>query len=216
MRIGLDIDGVMYKWDKTARYMLRDVLPNSPYKTLLQQESQGWDWIKDNVTPEHWQWLWTEGIRLGLFRYGHLYPGTIQAVRRLAELGDVVLITHRPREAVTETCAWLGLLNLPISGLHLLTSQEPKSIVLPQCDVYLDDKPANVEELAANTPARLVCLMRRPWNSRYLPWPERIREVYNWDEFIHLVEEVGEGKNRIRPGRNAGPTGTCETSKPVL
>jgi len=28
VRIGLDIDGVMYMWDKTARYMLRDVLPN--------------------------------------------------------------------------------------------------------------------------------------------------------------------------------------------
>lgn len=188
MRIGLDIDGVMYKWDKTARYMLRDVLPNSPYKEVLQQESQGWDWIKEQVTPEHWEWLWTEGVRLGLFRYGHLYPGTIQAVRRLAEIGDVVLITHRPKTAVTDTLAWLGLLNLPIAGLHLLTNMEPKSLVQPQCDVYLDDKPDNVTDLYLKTSAKLVCLMRRPWNAMWLPAVADIRVVHGWNDFIRTVE----------------------------
>lgn len=189
MRIGLDIDGVMYKWDKTARYMLRDVLPDSPYKELLQQESQGWDWIKENVVPEHWEWLWTEGVRLGLFRYGHLYPGTIQAVRRLAEIGDVVLITHRPKNAVTDTLAWLGLLNLPLAGVHLLTNQEPKSWVSPHCDVYLDDKPANIYDLAVNT-SGTACLMARPWNVGDPLHRHRvtgIEVVHGWSEFIDKV-----------------------------
>lgn len=190
MRIGLDIDGVMYKWDKTARYMLRDVLPDSPYKTLLQQESQGWDWIKDNVAPEHWAWLWDEGIRLGLFRYGHLYPGTIQAVRRLSEIGDVVLITHRPKASVTDTLAWLGLLNLPLAGVHLLTNQEPKSLVEPQCDLYLDDKPNNVYDLRAFTHARLVCLMRRPWNVNCAPLTDGMAIVSNWKEFVEIAERM--------------------------
>lgn len=184
MRIGLDIDGVMYKWDKTARYMLRDVLPNSPYKETLQQESQYWDWIKKNVSAEHWEWLWNDGVRLGLFRYGHLYPGTIQAVRKLAEIGDVVLITHRPRVAVTDTLAWLGLLNLPLSGLHLLTNSEPKSIVQPQCDVYLDDKPENIEDLRKNTTA-YAYLMRRPWNQDY---KKDYGVVGSWDEFVRLAD----------------------------
>jgi len=190
VRIGLDIDGVMYKWDKTARYMLRDVLPGSPYKKTLQQESQGWDWIKENVEPEHWRWLWAEGIKLGLFRYGHLYPGTIQAVRRLAEIGEVVLITHRPKEAITDTLAWLGLLNLPLAGLHLLTNAEPKSIVRPTCDVYLDDKPDNIVDLAENTSAEQVCLMRRPWNKVWTPEEPNITVVQDWDEFIDTVLTV--------------------------
>jgi uncharacterized HAD superfamily protein len=191
MRIGLDIDGVMYKWDKTARYMLRDVLPNSPYKETLQTESQGWNWIKDNVSPEHWEWLWTEGVHLGLFRYGHLYPGTIQAVRRLAEIGDVVLITHRPKMAVTDTLAWLGLLNLPLAGVHLLTNQEPKSLVQPQCDVYLDDKPDNFVDLRENTKAKLVALMRRPWNASFSAgWTNRTTVVKDWAEFIDEVETL--------------------------
>jgi uncharacterized HAD superfamily protein len=196
MRIGLDIDGVMYKWDKTARYMLRDVLPNSPYKELLKQESQGWDWIKDNVAPEHWEWLWTEGVRLGLFRYGHLYPGTIQAVRTLAERGhEIVLITHRPKQAVTDTLAWLGMLDLPISGLHLLTNQEPKSLVRPGCEVYLDDKPENVEDLYWKADGA-VCLMRRPWNKSYIPSTANIVEIFTWDGFVTAVEIWKEWKER--------------------
>jgi uncharacterized HAD superfamily protein len=198
MRIGLDIDGVMYKWDKTARYMLRDVLPGSPYKETLKQESQGWDWIKENVEPRHWEWLWTEGIRLGLFRYGHSYPGTIQAIRSLAMLGDVVLITHRPKEAITDTLAWLSLLNLPLAGLHLLTNSEPKSIVRPSCDIYLDDKPDNIVDLAEHTSADEVCLMRRPWNAAWFPDEYRISVVKDWAAFIGRVLVIRQMKKENR------------------
>lgn len=190
MRIGLDIDGVMYTWDRTARYMLRKVLPNSPYIDTLREESQSWDWIKDKVSPEHWDWLWTEGIRLGLFRYGNLHTGTIQAVRRLAELGEVILITHRPRAAVTDTLAWLAFLNLPLAGVHILTDQQPKSIVCPQCDVYVDDKWENVQDLYTNTHAKAVCLMRRPWNAMMLPVMLDIPLVHDLGEVVKVVEEL--------------------------
>jgi uncharacterized HAD superfamily protein len=185
VRIGLDIDGVMYKWDKTACYMLREVLPNSPYKDTLKGDSLYWNWIPDQIAPEHWKWLWNEGVKLGLFRYGHLFPGTIQAVRRLAELGDVVLITHRPKAAVGDTLAWLSLLNLPISGLHLLTNSEPKSLVMPQCDIYLDDKPENITDLHNNTKG-LAVLRRQPWNRDYITRAS----VENWDQFIAEVEHL--------------------------
>jgi len=195
MRIGLDIDGVCYMWQKTACYMIREVLPNSLYKDLPLREEfwSRWDWLKDQITPEHWEWLWTEGVRLGLFRYGHMYPGTIQAVRTLAEQEhEVVLITHRPKSAVPDTLAWLGLLNLPLSGLHLLTNVEPKSRVRPMCDVYLDDKPDNVEDLFENTDAKAVVLMRRPWNVIYEPddYKTDIHVVGDWKNFIRVVESL--------------------------
>lgn len=191
MRIGLDIDGVMYQWDKTARYMLREVLPNSPYggiNSVLHNESEGWNWIQQQVAPEHWKWLWKEGVELGLFRYGHLYPGTIQAVRKLKERGhEVVLITHRPKSAVGDTLAWLGLMDFPISGLHLLTNQEPKSQVMPQCDAYLDDKPENVVDLAENTRARLIALRVQEWNHAF-ECPTDIIRVGGWGAFLEAVE----------------------------
>lgn len=181
MRIGLDIDGVMYKWDKTARYMLRDVLPNSPYKEVLQQESQSWDWIKEQILPGHWAWLWKQGVELGLFRYGHLYPGTIQAVRELATIGEVILITHRPKQAVNDTLSWLAHQNLPISGLHLLTNEENKGLVRPGVDVFVDDKPRNVQDVIENSDCSNVILMRRPWNQHF---------KWNYGMTVESLQEV--------------------------
>ena len=199
MRIGLDIDGVIYKWDKTARYMLREVLPGSPYNVPwlkewdqdptwdLHQESTRWDCIKENIHPEHWKWLWTEGVRLGLFRYGHLYPGSIQAVRELATIGEVVLITHRPKQAVEDTLAWLSYQNLPIMGVHLLTNEENKGLVRPGVDVFLDDKPQNILDMRAGNPKTFTYLMRRPWNEGVAVPGDEVR---SWSEFIAKVRSL--------------------------
>lgn len=188
MRLGIDIDGVMYHWDRTARYMLREVLPGSPYKKdgPLGQESQHWDHIQELVAPEHWKWLWTEGVRLGLFRHGHLYPGTIQAIRRLAELGDIVVITSRPKAAVPDTMAWLAYQQLHISEVHILVNGEPKSSV-PSCDIYIDDKFENCVELERNTEG-FVCLMDRPWNQAGLFWPR----VRSWAEFEGFARQTAQ------------------------
>lgn len=190
MRIGLDLDGVCYQWCKTARYMLRDILPDSPYTKdgPLGIESQHWDYIKKHVAPAHWEWLWTEGVRLGLFRHGHLYPGTIKAVRDLAEIGDTIAITHRPKEAVGDTLAWLAFQQLPLAGVHILTRMEPKSSVMPQCDVYLDDKPENCVDLRDNTRGR-VAVMNRPWNETWMNEEYDVRRVYDWPEFVAFVRE---------------------------
>lgn len=185
MRFGIDIDGVMYQWSKTARYMLREILPNSPYTQdgPLGNESTSWDYIQDNVAPEHWRWLWKEGVQLGLFRHGHLYPGTIKAIRQLAELGDVIAITHRPKSAVPDTMAWLAYQQLPLAGVHILTNQEPKSSV-EKCDIYLDDKPANCIDL--NDTGGIVFKMARPWNTQFI-WPDT---VATWPEFMSQVWHI--------------------------
>src|SRR5882672_2461345 len=186
-RWGIDFDGVMYQWDKTARFMLREILPNSPYKKdgPLGTECTHWNYIQDNVHADDWKWLWKEAVRLGLFRHGHLYPGTIKAIRKLAELGDVVVITHRPKQAVTDTLAWLAYQQLPLAGIHVLTDQEPKSSVVPQCDVYLDDKPENCEDLAANTKGR-VFMWDRPWNQHSTFSPR----IHSWGQFERCVMDV--------------------------
>lgn len=181
MRIGLDLDGVCYQWTKTARYMLREILPNSPYTKSgpLGTECTSWDYIQEHVDPAHWKWLWDDGVKLGLFRHGHLYPGTIKAIRQLAELGDVIAITHRPKQAVPDTMAWLAYQQLPLAGVHILTNQEPKSSV-ERCDVYLDDKPENCEDLAR---VGRAFMMTRPWNEDYV-WVDR---VSSWPEFVQMV-----------------------------
>jgi uncharacterized HAD superfamily protein len=182
LRIGIDLDGVCYHWEKTARYMLREILPNSPYKgdPALERPSMGWDYIEHNVAPEHWKWLWSEGVKLGLFRYGHMFKGTIEAVRKLAQLGDIIVITHRPAAAVPDTLAWLAYQQLPLAGVHILTHQEPKSTVEP-CDFFLDDKPENCIDM--NDTGAEVWLMDRPWN-QHCNWPNR---AYSWHNYLAAV-----------------------------
>lgn len=197
MRIGLDIDGVLYEWERTARYMLREVLPDSPYKAdgPLGQPSTHWNYIKQHVAPEHFKWLWNEGVELGLFRYGHLHKGAVQAVRFLSTIADVSLITSRPRSAMDDTMTWLAHLRLPITGISTPGPKQPKSSVKPECDVYLDDKPENCEDLAANTKARGVFLLDRPWNHDWRPsYHCGIRRVYSWQEFHNWAWTL-----RVRP-----------------
>lgn len=195
MRLGIDIDGVMYRWDLTARYMLREVLPNSPYSKFTlggtpQGESTHWNDIQDHlVDPAHWKWLWTEGVRLGLFRYGHLYSGTIKTMRDLADRGHkLVIITHRPQQAVGDTLDWLAFQKLPYANVHILVNQESKAEVRPMCDIYLDDKPENCDDFyALGRPA--VCIMDRPWNQKYQH--HGVHRVVGWDGFAAKVRELG-------------------------
>ena len=187
LRIGLDIDGVIYAWDKTARYMMREVLPNSPYKDdpRFREDSPSWNWIQDNVDPKHWDWLWSEGVRLGLFKHGHLFPGAIVGIRELATLGDIVLITHRPAQAVGSTLSWLALQDLPLSGLHILSNGENKGTVRPKVDYFLDDKPENVLDM--HNAGVHSYLMRRPWNQDFM-WTA-VTNIREYAELIRKREE---------------------------
>lgn len=193
MRIGVDLDGVAYQWSKTARYMLREILPNSPYTKdgPLGTESTHWDYISENVSRKHLNWLWKEGVELGLFRHGNMYTGTIKYVRLLAEMGDVIAITHRPQAAVHDTLAWLAYQKLPLSGVHILSGMQPKSTVMPRCNIYIDDKVENCNELVEETDGS-VYLMDREWNQdgapKVQPIDPSVTRVFGWRDFYERVK----------------------------
>lgn len=190
MRIGVDIDGVCYMWEKTARYMLREILPDSPYKKdgPMGQASVSWQYIQNNVSDQHWRWLWSEGVRLGLFRHGHMYPGTIKAIRRLFELGDVVFITKRPKSAEQDTIDWLAYHRMPPHVLHV--TQTAKSSITPHCDIYVDDNMDVCLDLRDNATGTVV-VMHRPWNQFLKTAPNgRLRRAYDWQQFVDIVEDL--------------------------
>lgn len=184
-RFGLDVDGVMYQFQKTALYMLNSM---RGYNLKLEDWTY-WNQPKDCVKNNDWQWLWSGGVKDGLFRYGHLYKGTIEAVRTLNILGDVVVITHRPRNAVQDTLDWLAYLRLPFVEIHLLTEGQAKSAV--KCDMYVDDKPENVEDFVHNTEG-LALLWDRPWNNQWIPALFTMREtrVFSWQDVIDNAQGV--------------------------
>lgn len=178
MRVALDIDGVLYHWSRTARYMLRT------YRGLdIQGEAQSWDWnVTEGVSKADWHWLWTEGIDLGLFRYGHVMKDAIVGVRQLQDLGlSLIVVTHRPARAVKDTIAWLNYVNFPLDGVHILTGGQPKTSV--EWDLLVDDKPTNVEHALGK--ARMGLLFDQPWNQS-----ARYMRAYGWLGYDGVVKNI--------------------------
>jgi uncharacterized HAD superfamily protein len=195
MRVAVDVDGVQYEWDKTARYMLRTHRGN----THLTSESTHWNYIQDTVSEEDWDWLWTVGVDKGLFRYGHLVRGAIEGLRALVRDGqELMVITARPKEAVRDTLAWLTLMDIPWNGIHILSNGEPKTKI--EADVLIDDKPENVMAWAQMM-GRTGFLFSRAWNIA-IPdhllkdWFRVVEDghiirVHGWSEVLPWLDTVG-------------------------
>ena len=189
LRIAVDLDGVLYDFEGACRFLLEE-----NFGLVVPRPSTSWNFIKnycrDEGKPEAWGWLWTEGVKQGLFRYGHLLKGARRAMHALSAQGhSLVTITKRPRTAREDTLDWLGFYRLPMDEVHVLEDRS-KASVLPQCDLYLDDSLDNVEELVTRLPSASVLLWDQPWNQEpVLDWfmPGRCRRVYAWDQ---VLEEV--------------------------
>jgi uncharacterized HAD superfamily protein len=160
LRLGLDLDGVVYRFSDTANYLIL------AHHGIKLGDWTTWDYPEQHVPKEVWGWLWTKAITdHGLFRYGSIYKGTREFLTAVAELANIVVITSRPPNAVQDTMAWLAYQQLPTSEIHVLGKQA-KSTVQPQCDVYIDDAIHNCQDLIENTNA-LVIMPDRPWNQGY-------------------------------------------------
>ncbi len=183
LRIALDLDGVVYKFVDTYVYMMNAYRGLSiPKPELFWYE---WDAPDAYTSQNDRDWMWDEGVRLGLFRYGHLYKGAIEGVNALAEVAEVHVVTSRPKNAVEDTLAFLAYNRLPLAGVNILSEKQPKSSVRPEFDIYIDDGPHNIEDLLANTDGDVI-IMDRPWN-RAEARPEAFR-AYNWQDLVSIVD----------------------------
>ena len=175
-RAGIDIDGVLYKWEPAARFLLRH------YRDYQLEPSQSWDYIKDHIDRGTWDWLWTVGIQKGLFRHGNCYMGAFEALKHINKTHDITLITSRPREAVEDTLAWVAYHKIPAREVHILGEGQKKSAV--PCDWYLDDNVANAVDLSST--GKPVVLWDRPWNKGVLI-PVGVERIDTWTRLMWRV-----------------------------
>ncbi len=161
MKVGIDLDGVCYEWQRTYRYMMNEYRGTRipPVETFWDS----WDAVDQFTSQEDRDWMWTEGVRLGLFRYGHVTTGAIVGLRRLiAADHSLYVVTHRPAVAVPDTLAWLNYINIPWTGVHILSNGESKSSI--EVDVLVDDRTENVLEWALT--GRPALVFDQPWNQQ--------------------------------------------------
>lgn len=181
-RLGVDLDGVVYDWQRTYRYMIRE------YRGVFMPPVHDfwfyWDAQKEYGTPEDHKWMWSEGVKLGLFRYGHMIRGARRGLERLHADGyKIEVITHRPETAVNDTLDWLSLFfkDIPIAGVHILSNGESKTSV--PADILVDDKPENVQEWVDD--GRRAIQFLQPWN-----WDHNIEgaeEAGDWEQVVELL-----------------------------
>lgn len=191
VRLGLDLDGVIYRWGDTARYLLETYwnLSNVPLEGRIE-----------NYIPQKANtWLWNEGVKKhGLFRYGSIYKGSREFLNRMEKYCDNIVITARPASAIPDTLDWLSYQKLPTAEIHILGPDQKKSSVKPRCDLYLDDASHVAEDLLQKTKATII-LPDRPSNQD-APVNQRVVRTTSWEE----IEEIIKAKYKEINGEDSG------------
>jgi uncharacterized HAD superfamily protein len=192
MRIGVDVDGVLYHWERTARYMLRRKLGDEGRRIPedLYHPSDSWNAIQHSIEDEDWRWLWKEGVEQGLFRYGHVVGGSLEGLNELEERGEIVIVTSRPKHAVKDTIAWLSLMTdkINVRGIHILGTRENKSAA--PIDVLIDDALHNVRDMAeAGKPS---VLFDQPWNQEHIEdeFPSLVVRGIGWQDAVYALDWI--------------------------
>lgn len=184
LRLGIDLDGVVADFNRgwTSAYndafgasLAPDMVESwdSPLSlTHFPDMAAFWDWAKDHGGHS-------------VFRHLEPYPTAIETLQELDGAGhQLVILTAKPDWARTDTLRWLADHDVPTREIHLT---EDKHAV--PCDVYLDDAPGQVEQLArVRGEQATVCRFVRPWNDPVA----RALDVHDWTQFAEVVRSLGE------------------------
>lgn len=153
MRIGVDIDDVIYPWFDTAHSLCeRAGITNGVSPTTWRPFDQY------GCTEQEWWEALEQPTRTGDLYYAMPIAGTMFALRRMREAGHTVhLVTARGAREYGDlirrhTIGWLAAWAVPFDTLHFTTI---KSMV--RVDVFADDSIDNVTELeGAGIPTCLI------------------------------------------------------------
>jgi 5'(3')-deoxyribonucleotidase len=180
VRVAVDLDGPLYEFTKTARYMLRkykgrDDLPDT--NVLFKNF-----WPKE-IDKGEWDWLYTEGVDLGLFRYGHMTKDARIGLEALRDQGHrLIVATARPLRGFNDTLDWITLYfkDIPLEGIFF----EDKKYKV-QADILIDDNWDNCSDwvrLSDITDDRRALLFDRPWNQSPMKENSGVYRMLGWEE----------------------------------
>lgn len=149
MRIGWDLDGVLYDFTTSLAEYIESAGHRPPgslsrIPTCWEYWTTDWDMSREEY-KEHFQ----AGIDAGVvFRTGKPFPGAVEAVRRLRGSGHsihIVTARHPGGQSEKSTVAWLAEEDIPYDSL---TFSADKTVI--DCDFFIDDSPLNVDALRAS------------------------------------------------------------------
>ena len=185
MKIGLDMDGVVYDYmGNLSNIIVADGGDPIPEDCGWFKPAELWPPYFDNAER--------------VFLEGDPIPGAVDGCATLKSLSeDLWIITAAWEEARVPKLNWLekyGIQydNFVITGLD--HSAEPKSAI--KCDLYIDDGPHNILELHENTDAHLI-IYEQSWNKteemRKLEKDcLRVARAKDWHDVVFLTRTLKE------------------------
>ena len=184
MRVGFDLDGVLYNFGDSVKRYLDFTGQGHIWKSGPTKDAY-WDFYKD--------WGWTgkqfvefcnEGADAGFIFTGPARDGAVETVNEIKDMGHTIhIITDRnfgscPSTSHSNTTQWLRQHGIPFDSL---TFTADKTIV--RVDTMIEDKLENYDALEAiGTPTVLI---NRQWNKDPNgPWRRRINELSEYVDFV--------------------------------
>lgn len=204
MRVGFDLDGVLFDFGKSVREYMTSIGLEYGFKddkpephTWNFYEYWGMD-VKDFVQLCH------DGADAGFIFRNNVRPGAVAAVSIVKNAGhEIVVITDRSfgatpsvsEEATRDWWKWAGF--PAYDELHFSAD---KTIV--KTDIFVEDKLENYDKLMA---AGTECwLINRDWNMEHGPdTRNRIRDVMDYPYRVHAKQS----RDALEAMRNSQLTG---------
>lgn len=192
LRVGFDLDGVLYNFGDSVKRYLDHVGQSDVWKSGPTPEPY-WDFYKD--------WGWTskqfvdfcnEGADAGFIFQGPAREGASEAVNAIKEMGHTIhIVTDRgfgscPSVSHSATSRWLREHNIPYDSL---TFTADKTVV--RLDYMIEDKLENYDALEKS--GVRTYLINRAWNKN--PYPSIVsddgrRRIDELDEYVQAIGEA--------------------------
>ncbi len=182
IRVGVDLDGVVYDFTEAMRSYL--AIYHGYDRAKLPDPPQWHTWESWGLTQAQFTDYFAQGVEAGhVWWTGEPEPGAVDALEDLRNEGHTIhIVTHRNNMGATgmaNTSLWLEQHCVPYDSL---TFSRFKTDL--KTDIFLEDNVDNY--LALEVSGVVPVLMDRPWNSRD-PRALRFRSVRNFQQFYDLV-----------------------------
>lgn len=199
MRVGFDLDGVLYDFGNSVRRYLDSI--GRPYSFHAEKdEPHTWDFYEHwGMDREEFKQICNDGVDAGFVFSGPARPNAAEAVGRVAALGhEIIIITDRffgspltfgnditINPSHTATRNWLAGNGIPYHELHF----SPNKLIVPT-DMFVEDKLENYDSLVdAGVDAYLIT---RNWNKvKGGDARKRITDILDYAEAVERVTAQG-------------------------
>jgi uncharacterized protein len=186
MRFGFDIDDTLINLREHAFLLYKKKLhknvPLEEFYKLSRVEIHAPFGLSDEEGSE----MWKSSLEEIYYTDCPIFPGAVEALNRLIELGhEVFYITARPKEHGERTRTWMVEQGFPVQNNHFFFGMEDhekihiiKDLML---DYYVDDKPAILDTLSKE-PIKLF-LRDQSYNRK-----SNYNRIVDWMAFLRDIE----------------------------